>query len=108
MPGTFRDSAGKRVVRESWDTPLLRHLHDEYGFRYRYFGLPGVDLLDLQLWNDMIEDVIAFEVDAPGSDKRRNIETLRANLRFLGKPAVTVSRSARTHRVGCHVHRCPA
>jgi hypothetical protein len=89
MPGVFRDSPGKRVVRQSWDTPLLRHLHEVYGFTYRYFGLPGVDLLDLNLWEDMIEDVVAFEVDARGSDKRKNIEALRANLRFLGKPAVT-------------------
>jgi len=89
VPGVFADSPGKRVVREQWDTPLLRHLHDEYGFRYRYFGLPGVDLLDIRLWADMIDEVVAFEVDAAGRDERRNITKLRTNLRLLGKPFVT-------------------
>ena len=58
------DSPGKRAVRELWNTPLLRELYQNHGFRYRYMGLPGVDLLDVDLWKDMIEEVIAFEVPA--------------------------------------------
>ena len=38
------DNPGKRTVRESWNTPILRFLNSEYGFRYRYMGLPGIEL----------------------------------------------------------------
>ena len=58
------DSPGKRAVRDLWNTPLLRLLNQEHGFRYRYMGLPGVDLLDVKRWHDMIDEVIAFEVRA--------------------------------------------
>jgi hypothetical protein len=84
------DSPGKRAVRELWNTPLLRFLHTTYGFRYRYMGLPGVDLLDLKLWRDMLEEVIAFEAPAPPTRNdpqgRRHILALRRNLQVLGIP----------------------
>ena len=87
MPNTF-DTPTKRAVREEWNTPLLRFLNSEHGFRYRYMGLPGVDLLDLQLWRDLVDEVVAFEVRAKptGRDRtgRRNINKLRSNLRALG------------------------
>ena len=87
MPNTF-DTPTKRAVREEWNTPLLQFLNSEHGFRYRYMGLPGVDLLDLQLWRDLVDEVVAFEVPARPTrrDKtgRRNINKLRANLRALG------------------------
>ena len=76
------------MVRENWNTPLLRHLHDKYGFRYRYMGFPGTDLTDIKLWKDMIEWVVAFELPAPGIDKRLWVKGLRANLRKLGIPGV--------------------
>ena len=84
------DSPGKRAVRDLWNTPLLRLLNQEHGFRYRYMGLPGVDLLDVKRWHDMIDEVIAFEVRArPTPDDpegRRQILALRRNLRLLGVP----------------------
>lgn len=90
MTGQFSDSPGKRSVRELWDTPLLVYLHRTYGMRYRYMGLPGVDLLDVKLWRDMIDEVVAFEVRAaPNSSDpqgRRSIITLRRNLRLLDIP----------------------
>lgn len=91
MPHIFGDSPGKRVVREQWNTPLLRHLHDRYGFTYRYFGLPGPDIIDIDLWRDMISDVIAFEVPAEGkkSDERKHINKLRENLELKGVPNIT-------------------
>ena len=77
------DNPGKKTVRESWNTPLLRFLNSEYGFRYRYMGLPGVELLDLQLWRDLIDEVVAFETRAKarGKDKdgRRNVLKLRTS-----------------------------
>lgn len=90
MPGIFADSHGKRVVREQWNTPLLRHLHDRYGFTYRYFGLPGPDILDIELWRDMIKEVIAFEVPVEGArDERINIIKLREKLELRGIPNET-------------------
>ena len=84
------DSLGKRAVREMWNTPLLRFINEELGIRFRYMGLPGVDLLDVKLWRDMIDHVIAFEVpprNSRGDDqRRRNILALRRNLQLLGVP----------------------
>lgn len=84
------DTPSKRAVRELWNTPLLRDLNVQYGVRYRYMGLPGVDLLDVKLWRDMIDHVIAFEVPArpKGDDRqgRRHILALRRNLQVLGVP----------------------
>ncbi|MCY4617141.1 MAG: hypothetical protein OXD50_01105 [Chloroflexi bacterium] len=84
------DTSAKRIVREQWNTPLLRRLHQDHGFRFRYMGLPGVDLLDINAWRDMIEEVVAFEVRASQTkddpDGRRNIVELRRNLNLLEIP----------------------
>lgn len=88
MAGEFADSPGKRSVRELWDTPVLRYLHEQYSFRYRYVGLPGSEVLDIKLWQDMIDEVVAFEMSArPTEDDPeglRNVATLRRNLTLLG------------------------
>ncbi len=89
--GDFGESLGKQAVRELWNTPLLRYLHHTYNIRYRYMGLPGVDLLDVRLWKDMIVEVIAFErlaeqVDQVDPGGRRNINELRRNLKLIGLP----------------------
>ena len=82
------DNPGKKTVRESWNTPILRYLNSEYGFRYRYLGLPGIDLLDLQLWRDWVDEVVAFETRAKPTrrdrDGRRNIRELRSKMREYG------------------------
>ena len=82
------DNPGKKTVRESWNTPLLRFLNSEYGFRYRYMGLPGIDLLDLQLWREWVDEVVAFETRAKPNrqdrDGRRNVLALRKKMRELG------------------------
>jgi hypothetical protein len=80
---TFQDNPEKCVVREKWDTPLLQYLHEEYGIRYRYLGLPGPELIDVLLWKDMIDEVIAFE--PPDSDNGRTaFNELSFNLRKKG------------------------
>ncbi len=88
--GEFGDSPGKRAVRELWNTPILKYLYQTYNMRFRYMGLPGVDLLDVKLWKDMIDEVIAFEIRAkPNPDDslgRRSITELRRNLQLLGIP----------------------
>ena len=82
------DNPGKKTVREAWNTPLLRFLNSEYGFRYRYMGLPGVELLDLQLWRDWVDEVVAFETRAKPNRRdtggRRNVLALRTKMRELG------------------------
>ena len=89
------DTPGKRAVREQWNTPFLRLLNKKHGFRYRYMGLPGVELLDVKLWRDMIDEVIAFEVRAPRTpddpEGRRQILALRRKLQLIGIPAMHTS-----------------
>lgn len=81
---SFVGSPAKAVVRERWDTPLLRYLHTERGVRYRYMGFPGTGLEDIKLWRDMIDEVVAFQLPAPGDDPRAWITAIRANLKVLG------------------------
>lgn len=84
------DTSGKRAVRDQWNTPFLEFLNQKCGFRYRYMGLPGVDLIDVKQWRHMIEEVIAFELPAKPTQidpqGRRRIRALRRNLRILGIP----------------------
>ena len=51
-------------------------------------GLPGIELLDLLLWRDWIDEVIAFETRAKPNphdfDGRRNIRALRTKMREYG------------------------
>jgi len=82
MTGRF-DTPDKNTVREVWNTPVLRYLHDNHRIKYRYLGLPGVDLIDIKLWKDMIEEVIAFELPDPGPDERRSIIQLKRNLELV-------------------------
>lgn len=80
MAKPFRDNAPKQTVRQHWNAPLLSHLHKNYGVRFRYLGLPGVDLLDVLMWKSMIEEVIAFEPPNKFGDSRQSITALRRNL----------------------------
>ncbi len=86
MAKPFHDNPDKITVREAWDTPLLQHLHQRYKIRYRYLGLPGVDLIDIQLWQSMIDEVIAFEPPSPppNPNPREAINLLRKNMRLRG------------------------
>ena len=78
----FTDNPKKKIVREKWDTPLLRFLHNQFNIKYRYLGLPGVNLYDVLLWKDMIEEVVAFEPPDDSKDNRSSILELRKNLRI--------------------------
>lgn len=71
-------------MREEWNTPFLKYIHEQYGVKYRYFGLPGTELEDIRLWKNMIEEVVAFEIPSSDGDERSNIRQLRANLKRLG------------------------
>lgn len=84
MGKPFTDNPDKRAVREKWDTPVLRYLHEKHGARFRYMGLPGVDLIDVKLWKDMIDEVVAFEPPDNSDSRRESIAQLRRNLKVLG------------------------
>lgn len=88
MPHVFSDSPGKRTVRKVWNTPFLRYLHSEYGIKYRYMGLPGSKLVDVNLWADMIDEVVAFEVKDNSFDGRESIRELRRNLALIRKQSL--------------------
>ncbi len=51
-------------------------------------GIP-TSLIDVRLWQDMLDEVIAFELPAPGADPRQWITQLRTNLRTIGMRSVT-------------------
>lgn len=91
MNSLFGDSPGKQAVREYWNTPVLRYLNEQYGLRYRYLGLPGTKLIDVRLWKDMIDEVVAFEIKHSSTNDdpngRRGINELRKRLRLLNIPS---------------------
>ncbi len=86
MKKPFQNNSSKDNVRLRWNTPVLQYLHKQYGVKYRYMGLPGIDLIDIKLWRDMIDHVVAFEPLGGGSDGRANVEALRKNMMLAGIP----------------------
>jgi hypothetical protein len=88
MTKPFQDNPEKHVVRELWDTAILEFLHRKFNVRYRYLGLPGVDLIDVRLWQKMIDEVIAFEPRDQTESGRTHIEALRRNMQRFGVPGV--------------------
>jgi len=87
MPGSFTNHHRKRIVREKWNTPILKWLFQRWGAKYLYLGLPGPEAHDIKLWANMIESVIAFEItDDTGDNPRGNFECLGSNLTLLHLP----------------------
>ena len=60
-PG-FQSSQAKNLVREKYDLPLVEAIARRKNGPIRYFGLPGVQALDLQSWGHLCEYVAAVEV----------------------------------------------
>lgn len=83
MSGRF-DAPGKKTVRSKWNTPLLKYIHDTHHIKYRYLGLPGVELIDVTLWKEMLNYIIAFELPTTGSNEREDITLMKKNLTLLG------------------------
>lgn len=89
MSSDFLDHPRKRVVREKWNTPLLRSLSSQWKSKFVYCGLPGPKALDIVLWKEMIKQVIAFELECvDGTDIRRNVVALNRQLALLSIPSV--------------------
>ncbi len=84
----FLDHPRKRVVREQWDTPILRALYEVWGKKYFYVGLPGPAAIDIELWRDMISRVVAFEMECQHAENpRKNIISLNRKLTLLNIPS---------------------
>ena len=60
----YYSSQEKDVVREKYDLPLIEAAARQKGGQIRYFGLPGVEALDLRCWGHLCEYVAAVEVFA--------------------------------------------
>ncbi len=60
-PG-FQSSQAKDLVRDKYDLPLVEAVARRKDGPIRYFGLPGVQALDLRSWGHLCEYVAAVEV----------------------------------------------
>jgi hypothetical protein len=49
MGNGFQDHPRKKTVREKWNTPLLRVLHEQWHTKFFYCGLPGPEAIDIAL-----------------------------------------------------------
>lgn len=58
----FQSSQAKDLVRDKYDLPLVQAVARRKNGPIRYFGLPGVQALDLQSWGHLCEYVAAVEV----------------------------------------------
>lgn len=85
MPG-FVDNRRKHTIRTQWNTPILNHLYHLTQRKYIYLGFPGPEAIDIKLWREMIESVIAFELEIHGRNPRANIIRLSENLELLNIP----------------------
>ena len=85
MVSKFHDHPRKQIIRGEWDTPLLRSLHVAWGKKFFYFGLPGPQVFDICAWRDMIDRVVAFELESDDPDDPRvNLVELGRQLALLG------------------------
>ena len=58
----YYSSVEKNLVREKYDLPLVEAAAGKKNSGLRYFGLPGVEALDLQCWGHLCEYIAAVEV----------------------------------------------
>ena len=77
----FNDHEIKRVIREQWCKPLIKHISEKLGMKLTYFGLPGIDAIDVLTWIDYIDNVIAFEIG--DYSRNYNDENAKINIKKL-------------------------
>ena len=58
----FYDHPTKKVIREQWCKPMIKHLSEKLGYRLTYLGLPGIDAIDIKTWIEYLNKVIAFDI----------------------------------------------
>lgn len=77
------DFPRKNTVREQWDTPVLAALSKHWCKKFFYCGLPGPEALDIKLWKDMIERVVAFQTLSDSGNPRGEMIQLARELSIL-------------------------
>lgn len=77
----FIDHPVKKVIREQWCMPLIKHLYEKLGCKLTYLGLPGIEAIDILTWIDYLKKVIAFDVG--DYSKPYNEKLAKANISKL-------------------------
>jgi len=80
MDRKYKDHDRKKIVRNSWNAPVLRILSEEWDRKYLYLGLPGPEVEDIKDWQQLIKFVIAFEFD---KEDRKDLIRLKENLTLM-------------------------
>ena len=57
----YYSSDEKDIIREHFDLPLLRTLHERKDGGLTYFGLPGAEARDIKAWQEIIKEVVAVD-----------------------------------------------
>ena len=60
--GDFKDHPIKKVIREQWCKPLIKHISEKLGYKLTYLGLPGIEAIDVLTWIEYLNKVIAFDI----------------------------------------------
>lgn len=71
----YYSSDEKDVVRKNYDFPLVKAVAQKKRRKIRYFGLPGVEALDLRCWGGLCEYIAAVEFN------RKRFQTVKHVLR---------------------------
>jgi hypothetical protein len=59
--GAFIDHPNKKIIRELWCKPIIKHIYDKLGYGLVYLGLPGLEAIDLLTWIEYIKYVVAID-----------------------------------------------
>lgn len=82
--GEFVDNPSKATIRNVWCRPVLEYIHEHLGYDLVYFGLPGLDAIDLYTWIDFIKYVIAIDC-GHYTEERYDIDLARKNIEKLNE-----------------------
>lgn len=78
---SFYDHPTKKVIRENWCKPLIKHISENLGYKLAYLGLPGIEAIDIISWIKYIDRVIAFDIGDYSDDY--NTSQAKSNIMLL-------------------------
>ena len=79
----FKDHTNKIIIREQWCLPILKHLKENLDYKLIYFGLPGIEGLDILTWINYLDYIIA--IDCGDYSKEYNFEQAKENIKKLNR-----------------------
>jgi len=82
--GAFIDHPNKKIIREYWCKPIIKHIHGKLGYGLVYLGLPGLEAIDLLTWIDYIKYVVAIDC-GDYTPERYDISIARQNIKKLNE-----------------------